>query len=186
MSRWFLYFLFYSLAGYGIEKIFARATHASQQVRKCFLFLPLCPVYGLAMTALIAVVPRRIGFGGLVLLGAAVCTAVEYAVHLFYERVFRVRFWDYRPLRGHICGRICPQFSAAWGLLSAAAVRQVQPAVSAAASRTPAWIVFLLWIALAADCVFTAALLLRRHDTELLTVPAVFAQMRASSQSSTS
>ena len=41
-------------------------------------------------------------------------------------------------------------------------------------------------MALAADCVLTAALLLRRRDTELLAIPAAAAQMRAESQSSTS
>ena len=49
MSQWFLYFVFYSLGGYGLEKAFARATRAPKQVRKCFLLLPLCPVYGLAL-----------------------------------------------------------------------------------------------------------------------------------------
>ena len=186
MSRWFLYFLFYSLGGYVLEKLFARAVHSEKQVRKCFLLLPLCPVYGLAMTALLALSPPELGFGGLVLLGAAVCTAVEYAVHLFYDRVFHVRFWDYRCLRWHIRGRVCPQFSIIRGLLSAAAVRQIQPAVVTAAARVPPWAVFLLWMALAADCVLTAALLLRRRDTELLAIPAAAAQMRAESQSSTS
>ena len=177
MSRWFLYFLFYSLAGYGLEKLFAHVTHAPKQVRKCFLLLPLCPVYGLAMTALLAVAPPDTDFRGLILLGAFVCTAVEYAVHLFYDKVFRVQFWDYRPLPGHIHGRICPQFSLAWGLLSAIAVRWIQPAAAAIAAAIPPWAVFLLWMLLAADCVCSAALLLRRHDTELLTVPAVMAQM---------
>lgn len=186
MSRWFLYFVFYSLAGYVLEKLFARAVRAEKQVRKCFLLLPLCPVYGLAMTVLLAVSPPGLGFGGLILLGAAVCTAVEYAVHLFYDRVFHVRFWDYHGLRGHIRGRVCPHFSVAWGLLSAAAVRWIQPAVRAAAARVPPWAVFLLWMVLAADCVLTAALLLRRRDTELLAIPAAAAQILAESQSSTS
>ena len=120
------------------------------------------------------------------MLGAAVCTAVEYGVHLFYDRVFHVRFWDYHGLRGHIRGRVCPHFSVAWGVLSAIAVRWVQPAVGAAVAGIPSWVVFLLWIVLAADCVFTAALLLRCRDTELLAIPAMAAQMRAESQSSTS
>lgn len=186
MSRWFLYFLYYSLAGYVLEKVFAKAVHAAKQVRKCFLFLPLCPVYGLAMTVLLAAAPPDLSFPGLVLLGAAVCTAVEYGVHLFYDRVFHVQFWDYRPLRGHIHGRVCPQFSAVWGLLSAIAVRWIQPAAAAAAAGTPSWAVFLVWMILAADCVFTAALLLRRRDTELLSIPAAAAQIRSESQSSTS
>ena len=186
MSQWFLYFVFYSLGGYGLEKAFARATRAPKQVRKCFLLLPLCPVYGLAMTALLAAAPPELGFAGLILLGGAVCTAVEYAVHLFYDSLFRVQFWDYRPLRGNIRGRVCPQFTLAWGVLSALAVRLVQPYADTLAAWLPSWAVFLLWILLAADCVLTGALLLRRHDTELLSLGAVIAQTRAVSQSSTS
>ena len=44
-------FFFYSFAGYLLEKGFARRTHASQQIRKGLLLLPLCPVYGLGMVA---------------------------------------------------------------------------------------------------------------------------------------
>ena len=50
MSRWFLYFLTYSFLGYCLEKLFARAVRSPERVRKCLLLLPLCPVYGLAMT----------------------------------------------------------------------------------------------------------------------------------------
>ena len=105
MSRWFVYFLFYSLGGYGLEKLHARLTHSPRQVRKCFLLLPLCPVYGLAMTALAALAPEGLGFLPLTLLGGAVCTGVEFLVHLFYDKVLGVQFWDYRLLRGHVQGR---------------------------------------------------------------------------------
>ena len=30
MSRWFLYIFFYSLAGYGLEKVFARAVRSER------------------------------------------------------------------------------------------------------------------------------------------------------------
>lgn len=181
MSEWFVYFLFYSFGGYGLEKLFARAIHSERQVRKCFLLLPLCPVYGLAMALLLAVTPAGCGFFWLAILGGAVCTAAEYLVHLFYDKVFGVWFWDYRPMRGHVRGRICPQFTIAWGLLSALAVRWVQPAAEALADWLAPEIVFLLWILLAADCMLTGSLLWKYHDTELLTVSAVFAQVRASS-----
>lgn len=186
MSQWFVYFLVYSFLGYGMEKLHARLSHSPRQVRKCFLLLPLCPVYGLAMAALLAAAPEGTGFLPLMLLGGVVCTGVEYLVHLFYDRVLGVWFWDYRPMKGHLQGRVCPQFALIWGILSAIAVQRVQPAVRLLAERTPAWIIFPLWIVLAADCVLSWALLRQHRDTELLTVSAVFAQMRASSQSSTS
>ena len=73
-----------------------------------------------------------------------------------------------------------------WGVLSAAAVRLVQPALEVLAAQVPPWLTFLLWMVLAADSVFTWALLSRRHDTNLLALRAAFGQVRASSQSSTS
>ena len=186
MSQWFVCFLFYSLGGYGLEKLFARCIHSPNQVRKCFLFLPLCPVYGLAMTALTALAPAGLGFFPLMLLGCVVCTGVEYLVHLFYDRVLGVRFWDYSLLRGHVNGRICPHFALIWGVLSALALRLFHPLAMLLARFTPSWMAYLLWVALAADCVFSASLLRKYQDTQMLTVSAVKAQIRAFSQSSTS
>ena len=186
MTRWFVYFLFYSLGGYGLEKLHARFSHSPRQARKCFLLLPLCPVYGLAMTALLALAPENMGFVPLMILGGTVCTGVEFLVHLFYDKFLGVQFWDYRLMRGHVQGRICPQFAVIWGVLSAAALRWVQPLAVLAAEVLPGWTVFLLWAVLAADCVLSAALLRRYRDTELLALRAALAQIRASSQSSTS
>ena len=174
MSHWFLYFIIYSFLGYCLEKLFAYATHADRQVRKCFLLLPLCPVYGLAMTTVAALSPAyERSFFLLAIAGGTICTLAEYLVHWFYERIFEVRFWDYSALRGNINGRICPQFSLAWGILSATAVRFIHPVVAAVANAVSPTAVFTLWIILAVDCVLTAALLFQHHDTELLSLSAL-------------
>lgn len=186
MSQWFICFLFYSLGGYGLEKLHARLSHSPRQVRKCFLILPLCPVYGLAMVLFIAAVPEDTGFFARILLGGMICTGVEYLVHLFYDKALGVWFWDYTAMRGNFHGRVCPHFTIIWGFLSAVSVRIFQPLVILLAQITPAWITYALWLVLAADCVLSAALLRRFRNTELLTVSAVSAQIRASSQSSTS
>ena len=60
MSQWLVWFFFYSFLGYGLEKLHARLFRSPRQVRKCFLLLPLCPVYGLAMTALLALAPAKL------------------------------------------------------------------------------------------------------------------------------
>ena len=52
---WLWLFCLYSFLGYLLEKIFAAVTGSRHQVRKCFLLLPLCPVYGLAMLAVLLV-----------------------------------------------------------------------------------------------------------------------------------
>ena len=137
MAQWFWYFLIYSFLGCCLEKLYARCIRSPKRVRKCFLLLPLCPVYGLGMTALLAL--WEPGMGPLVLacLGALVCTGVEYLVHLFYEKTLKVRFWDYTGLPGSVRGRICPRFAAVWGGLSAFAVVCVQPWVEVLAAAVP-------------------------------------------------
>ena len=47
MARWFWYFMLYSFLGFVLEVLFARAIRNPKRDRKCFYFLPLCPVYGL-------------------------------------------------------------------------------------------------------------------------------------------
>ena len=176
MACWFWFFMIYSFLGYCMEKLFARATHSPRRVRKCFLFLPLCPVYGLGMTAVLTLIPPAFPFPVLAVTGGILCTATEYLVHLFYDRVFSTRFWDYSSLSCHIRGRVCPHFALLWGLLSASAVRFLHPAVETLSGSIPPAATFAVWLLLAADCVFTAALLARFHDTELLSLSALLSQ----------
>ena len=177
---YFWYFLFYSFLGYLLEKLFARATHSPRQVRKCFLLLPLCPVYGLALCALLDSGAERVGSLAVLLLqGASVTTAVEYAVHWGYEKAFGVQFWDYTREKMNVNGRICLPFSLAWGVLSAAAVRFVQPTFRKVASALPdAWALSALLL-LAFDAALTARVLLTYHDTELLSLRALRRRRRA-------
>ena len=103
----------YSFLGYLLEKGFAAATHARQQTRKGFLLLPMCPVYGLAVTAVLALPPAlTAAFWGRFFWGGLTATAVEYVVHLLYDRLLHVRFWDYSGLPGNLRGRVCVPFSA--------------------------------------------------------------------------
>ena len=90
MAYWLWVFWIYGFLGYGLEKLFAAATQSSHRVRKCRLFLPLCPVYGLGMMAVLALpeVWRQGGWG--ILTGGLVATAVEYGVHWLYERFLGV------------------------------------------------------------------------------------------------
>ena len=82
----FWLFLLYSLGGYVLEKLYAAVRRPPHRVRKCFLLLPLCPVYGLAMLAVLGLPPDMTGtFWRLALYGGLTATAVEYAVHFLYE-----------------------------------------------------------------------------------------------------
>ena len=57
------YLLCYSLLGFVGEVLYARLTHSAKPDRKCRLFLPLCPVYGIG-AVVIALLPfRKLYFG---------------------------------------------------------------------------------------------------------------------------
>lgn len=126
--EWAWYFLTYSALGFLLEVVFAHLTGRGNRGRKCLLFLPLCPVYGLG-ALLILLLPEWIQQSWpLLLVGATgAATAAEYLMGLFYRRCWRVRFWDYSGLPFQVQGQICLPFSLLWGLLSLPMMLLVQP-----------------------------------------------------------
>ena len=89
-------FLTYGFLGYLLEKVYALVTRSRHTVRKGYLLLPVCPVYGLAMLAVLALPPDMTDtFWHLALYGGLTATAVEYAVHFCCDRLLGVMFWDY-------------------------------------------------------------------------------------------
>ena len=72
---YFWYFLGYGFLGYLLEKLFAYAVRSPHRVRKGFLLAPVCPVYGLAMCAVLALGAESVKpFWELALLGGAAAT----------------------------------------------------------------------------------------------------------------
>ena len=170
--EWFWYFLLYSFLGYLLEKLFAALTHSPRRVRKCRLVLPLCPVYGLAMVAVLRLpMDMKDTFEKLWLYGALTVTAVEFAVHFFYDKVLGVAFWDYSDTKMDVDGRICMPFSVIWGFLVVLAVRRVQPWVVMLAAGISPLLTWLVLGLLIADTFFSLRILLHSHDVELMSVP---------------
>jgi uncharacterized membrane protein len=171
MSYWFWIVVLYSFLGFLLEKGFALATRSPHQTRKCQIF-PLCPVYGLAMAAILvlpgeltATLPRLIVFGG------AAATGVEYVLHVFYDRVLSVRFWDYSRIPGNLRGRICLPFSLVWGVLAALAVHFVQPVVMLLIAAIPPVVTYFALLLLTADVVLSCTALVRTTDVDVVRLP---------------
>lgn len=135
MAPWLWYFWIYSFLGWLVELAFAAAARSGDRRRRCLLFLPLCPVYGLGMLAVLALPPASPL--GLTVFGGLAATAVEYLYHWAGERFLNVRFWDYSRIPGNLRGRVCLPFTIAWGLLAGAAVRYAQPLAAALAAAVP-------------------------------------------------
>lgn len=169
MAELFWQFLIYSFFGFLLEVVFARVTRAGKQDRKCMVLLPLCPVYGVG-SLLIVNLPAAVRSHpvSLFLFGALAATAAEYGMDLFYEKVLRVRFWDYSALPWNLNGRVCLLFSGAWGALSLALVAWVHPAVAHWVSVIPALWTLPAALLVALDAGFTVYSLRTTGTTDSL------------------
>jgi len=160
------YFWIYSFLGWLIELAFAAVSRSEDRRRRCLLFLPLCPVYGLGMLAALALPPM--GRAAWMLWGGLAATAVEYAYHWAGERFLRVRFWDYSRVPGNLRGRVCLPFSLAWGLLVWTAVRFVHPGVEALAAAVSPAATYAALLAFTADLVCSLYFLRATGDLRAL------------------
>lgn len=165
-------FLTYGFLGYLLEKVYALVTRSRHTVRKGYLLLPVCPVYGLAMLAVLALPPDMTGsFWRLALYGGLTATAVEYAVHFLYERLLGVLFWDYSSTKMDLNRRVCMPFSLLWGLLTALTVRYVHPWIALAASVMPASVTYGALLLFIADGFLSARVLRRGGNVDLMSLP---------------
>lgn len=167
MAVWLWRFWIFSFLGWGLERLFAAATHSDRQRRRCLLFAPLCPVYGLGVAAVLALpVGLRAGWP-LYLLGGLTATAVEYLYHWLGEVLLGVRFWDYTGLPGALRGRVCLPFALVWGFLLFPAVR-LADAIAPLTAAIPPPLTWLCLMAFTVDAVCTLRFLAVTHDLEAL------------------
>ena len=110
---------FWRFAGFGFLGFLLETAHAKYKGdgsdRKCLLFLPLCPVYGIGGCVCALLKPLADAAGcplRMLPLGAAGCTAVEYAMGAWYEWCAGIPFWDYGNRTGSVRGRICLSWTA--------------------------------------------------------------------------
>lgn len=162
-------FFAYSLMGFCLEVAFARAVRCPKRDRKCLYLLPLCPVYGLG-AVLILLLPPALRNTPLLLIPSAalIATAAEYIMALFYEKVWRVQFWNYAALPLNLHGRVCLQFSAAWALLALPLVYWVQPWLSRIVASLPPALLLALLLLFLTDTVLTGLVLRKAGDTRAL------------------
>ena len=166
--RWLWYFSLYSFAGFLLEVAFARISGHPKRDRKCFLLLPLCPVYGLGACLIVWLAPLERGPLWVALAGGLAATGAELLMGLFYRFALGVEFWDYAHLPGSLGGLVCPQFSLCWAALALALVYGLHPLVSRLTSAIPTWLAPPVLIVLGADALVSCVALRREGTTEVL------------------
>lgn len=165
---WMWYFLIYSFCGFLLEVAFARIMGHPKRDRKCFLLLPMCPVYGLGALLILWLARPERGILWVMVMGALAATAAELLMGLFYRHVLKVEFWDYSDMRGNLAGLVCPMFSLFWAILSLGLVYWVHPWVTKLVAAIPGWLTPPALILLGADALVSSVALRRAGTTEVL------------------
>lgn len=174
MELWLWKFWTYSFLGLLLEKAYAAVGPRRGGARRCCLLLPLCPVYGLGVTAVL-LLPQQLTQSplGMALWGGLTATAVEYGVHVWYEYLLGVRFWDYQGVWGNLRGRVCVPFSLAWGFLLAAVLPGLEQVLTPLLEKIPPEVTYAALLVFTADALLSARVLLRAGDPEAVRVPLV-------------
>ncbi len=157
--NYFLWFVFYSVAGWIIETLLF-AIRDKKSVKRGFLFGPLCPIYGTGAVVCTALMYGRItNFFVLFIVGLVLCDTIEYITHFVMEKAFHAKWWDYSNQRFNIKGRICLASSLLFGGGVAILIKLIQPAVMSVTDRIPftarAVAAFVIYSILIIDVAFT-------------------------------
>lgn len=120
-------FFIYGFLGWSIEVAYA-AVRQKKFVNRGFLNGPICPIYGVGVTAVVLLAaPFTDRLLLLYVFSAVLVTALELVTGLLLDKLFHHKWWDYsdRPL--NIGGYVCLPFSLIWGLACLAIVKGIQP-----------------------------------------------------------
>ncbi len=133
VSKYFVFFIFYSFLGWIYESCYCTIQNHYWQNRG-FLYGPIVPIYGVGATAaqilfhdlpihsLQAMTNWQIFF-----ICAAGSFVMEYVTSFVLEKLFHARWWDYSKMPLNINGRVCLIFTACFGLAGVVIVNFLIP-----------------------------------------------------------
>jgi uncharacterized membrane protein len=110
-----LYFFIYGFLGWCAEVGFAAAKE-HKFVNRGFLNGPVCPIYGVGVTAVtVLLTPYKENVLLLYVLSVILVTLLEGITGWTMDKIFHNKWWDYTDQRFNIGGYICLGFSLMWG-----------------------------------------------------------------------
>ena len=134
-------FFIYGFLGWCSEVAFA-AFKQHSFVNRGFLNGPICPIYGIGVTVVVASLQPYVG--NLILLyitSTILVTFLEWLTGFLLEKMFHHRWWDYSEMPLNIGGYVCPLFSAIWGVACVLIVKLIYPFTDKLVSFFPIWLI---------------------------------------------
>lgn len=129
MSKFGLFFIFYSFIGWMVESVFRSVVEKGRPVNSGFLSGPFIPVYGFGglIFAGLGDIVSGVPLYEQVIVFTVFATILEYITSVALERIFKMKLWDYSNFPIHetrrinlplnIKGRVCLLFSFFWAVL---------------------------------------------------------------------
>lgn len=137
LEQWLLFFFFYCFCGWIWECCYV-SFKKKQWVNRGFMHGPFLPLYGSgAITILFLTLPVRDSYLLIFLLGMIGATVLEYFTGIAMEKLFHMRYWDYRDMPLNVRGYICLPSSLLWGVFSIFLVRVIHRPVEGVVLAVP-------------------------------------------------
>ena len=160
-----LYFFVYGFLGWCTEVIFA-AFKQHRFVNRGFLNGPICPIYGVGVTLVIACLEAfQSNLLLLYISSVILVTVLEGVTGWAMDRLFHNNWWDYSKLPFNIGGYVCLLFSLIWGVACVFIVYFVHPLIHQVISLIPHTagiaLIAILGIALLSDIIVTTSAIVK-------------------------
>ena len=160
-----LYFFVYGFLGWCTEVIFA-AFKQHRFVNRGFLNGPICPIYGVGVTLVIACLEAfQSNLLLLYISSVILVTVLEGVTGWAMDKLFHNKWWDYSKLPFNIGGSVCLLFSLIWGVACVFIVYFVHPLIHQVLSLIPHTagiaLIAILGIALLSDIIVTTSAIVK-------------------------
>ena len=160
-----LYFFVYGFLGWCTEVIFA-AFKQHRFVNRGFLNGPICPIYGVGVTLVIACLEAfQSNLLLLYISSVILVTVLEGVTGWAMDKLFHNKWWDYSKLPFNIGGDVCLLFSLIWGVACVFIVYFVHPLIHQVLSLIPHTagiaLIAILGIALLSDMIVTTSAIVK-------------------------
>ena len=160
-----LYFFVYGFLGWCTEVIFA-AFKQHRFVNRGFLNGPICPIYGVGVTLVIACLEAfQSNLLLLYISSVILVTVLEGVTGWAMDKLFHNKGWDYSKLPFNIGGYVCLLFSLIWGVACVFIVYFVHPLIHQVLSLIPHTagiaLIAILGIALLSDMIVTTSAIVK-------------------------
>ena len=160
-----LYFFVYGFLGWCTEVIFA-AFKQHRFVNRGFLNGPICPIYGVGVTLVIACLEAfQSNLLLLYISSVILVTVLEGVTGWAMDKLFHNKWWDYPKLPFNIGGYVCLLFSLIWGVACVFIVYFVHPLIHQVLSLIPHTagiaLIAILGIALLSDMIVTTSAIVK-------------------------